>query len=555
MDEEKDLSSGEQEVGNESNIDDPVGEQKDDVANDDSKAGNGYNGLASSNRAAFARRAGNKDYYNERINNAQNRYDENKNRAANPNKTVSGEDGDTEQKKSFVDKAKDKMGLVQSKSELMASKIDNARSKAYQVTHPIEAAKMVAKAKIKALLLPLAVPIGFGFLCLFALFVGVLFVLGLFGENNSNSSFGANTSGECGFTISSTSFSKMEYKQKVCEYAEKNSKATEFCQNADSIYDLSRASNINPELVVVRAVVEGFSPAYDRSGNRRATGHKYNFWGIGCSNKGGLSVCHKYGSFLDGVKGFIDVIDGYDSLIGMMSKYAYIGKQWGAGSSADGECYYFKYIKDYYANTPEAQKSKANAQAACAAGGTGIPTTQYDQDAYALYQVDDKMAGVREKIFGLKMNEGVSCTSRSSDLVESYVNWMINFAADDSHGYSQSTRKMNPNVDCSSFVYYGLLKGAGFSSSELGGSWPFTTATMVNILKKNGFKVYKYSKNDLIRGDILWRVGHTEVYVGDGKNVGAHSNRDGVNGDSSGKEVNVAKNYGSWTSIIRYEGN
>lgn len=122
-----------------------------------------------------------------------------------------------------------------------------------------------------------------------------------------------------------------------------------------------------------------------------------------------------------------------------------------------------------------------------------------------------------------------------------YVQWMINFAADDTHGYSMANRCMNPDVDCSSFVYYGLRYGAGYGTNLLGAS-PFSTYTMDSALKKSGFARLPRpaSINDLHVGDILWCTDHTEVYVGNGKDVGAHSNKDGRPGDSSGREVSVS---------------
>lgn len=558
MDEQKDLSVSNEDVldNNDSSVNDEVPniEENADTSNvsdDVNKAGNGYRGLASSNREAFSR--GLSDNYNERI--ARNRANLNQSRvnAANSKKEVETDEGVEEKDKTKLDKIKDKGDVLRNKGELAASKIDKARAGMYAVTNPKEAAKMAIKAKIRTWILASIVPITIGCLSLFVLFVGVLFILGLF-EIDSQASGGSVTmkGKECGFTISKTSLSKSEYRQKLEEYSKIDSRATIFYENADNIYDLATASNINPELVMIRAVVEGYSPGeYGKS-----TGKLFNnYWGIGCYNNAGEGACKSYSTFMDGVKGYIENISKYSSLSDMMSKYAYIGDKWIEGSSSVGGCYYFEHIQDYYDSSVAAQESKQNAAAACAAGGTGIPTTQYDQDAYASWQVNNKMAGAREKIFGLKFDEGVSCSSKSNDMVENYVVWMISLAGDDSHGYSQITRKMNPNVDCSSFVYYGLLNGSGFSSKELGGNYPFTTRNMIGILKKLGFEVYDYKEEQLLRGDILWKNGHTEVYIGDGMNVGAHSNYDGIDGDSSGKEVSVASNYDGWTSFIRYVGN
>lgn len=435
MNEEKDLDINNEDNNNSNNDsinNDLPNEQNDSTNTENSanevnntpKAGNGYRGLASSNRQAFAR--GLNDNYDDRIARNQASLNEARARANNPNKMNTGHENEEEQtnpdtgesnfsEKNKLDKAKDQGNILKNKTELASSKIDKVRSEAFKVMHPGQAAKMAlkvaVKTKLKAVLLNPAflIPVCFILMFLFVLFTVVVIIEGNDGNNSSSGSI-VSTSGECGFTISDTSFSKSEYKEKVCEYAKSNSKAKEFCDDADSIYDLSKASNINPELVIVRAVVEGFSPAYDKSGNIRET-YRYNHWGIGCTNTGGLSACKKYPTFLNGVKGFLDVIDGYSSLIDMMTSYAFIGHNWIEGASDIGGCYYFEHMKNYYADTPEAQKSKSNAQKACAAGGTGIPTTKYDQDAYALYQVDNKMGGTRERIFGLKLNEGVSCST------------------------------------------------------------------------------------------------------------------------------------------------
>ena len=170
------------------------------------------------------------------------------------------------------------------------------------------------------------------------------------------------------------------------------------------------------------------------------------------------------------------------------------------------------------------------------------------------------MGKARKKIFGLDFESGISCTTYScNEFIESYVQWMINIANNNTHGYSWvpddggSYRYFSPDVDCSSFVYYGLLKGANFTTNEIGGS-AFTTRDMIGILTKSGFKAYTFTSQDnLQRRDILWRNGHTEVYIGDGQNVGAHWNYDGKVGDGDGREVSVASTGTNWTSYLRYE--
>lgn len=119
-----------------------------------------------------------------------------------------------------------------------------------------------------------------------------------------------------------------------------------------------------------------------------------------------------------------------------------------------------------------------------------------------------------------------------------YVAAAKSIADDDSHGYSMERRAMNPDVDCSSYVYYSLI-GAGWSASELGGGYPFTTYNMGPILESAGFEHLPFEGVDaLAPGDILVNpVSHTEIYYGEGMCLGAHMDYDRMPGDSSGREV------------------
>ena len=154
---------------------------------------------------------------------------------------------------------------------------------------------------------------------------------------------------------------------------------------------------------------------------------------------------------------------------------------------------------------------------------------------------------VKEK--GAITFDAANCTAAGSKTAIAYVNWMLDFANDNSHGYSMSRRTL-PDVDCSSFVYYALINN-GWTTSELGG-YPFNTITMGTILKKAGFQEIKYDKSILQVGDILVNYGsHTEVVSNVSgatlKTVGAHYDEDGKIGDSSGKEVSEV-NLGGWSS-------
>lgn len=136
-----------------------------------------------------------------------------------------------------------------------------------------------------------------------------------------------------------------------------------------------------------------------------------------------------------------------------------------------------------------------------------------------------------------------------NEKVEAYVQWALDTAADESIGHSQAHRQLNPDVDCSSFVYYALSKGAGF---EMSTAYPFTTYSMGDQLSALGFTRHDYNGPDeLKRGDILVNpVQHTEIYTGEGKSVGAHSDRGNPQGgDQDGTEVN--ENY-MWEGATEY---
>ena len=156
----------------------------------------------------------------------------------------------------------------------------------------------------------------------------------------------------------------------------------------------------------------------------------------------------------------------------------------------------------------------------------------------------------------------------TSTEMEKAISWAINTANDQSHGYSQANRN-GPDYDCSSFVYY-ALKSAGLCSSL---TYAFNTESMKSQLPKCGFTYISWSdlggSSNLQRGDILWyrygTHGHTEIYIGDNKLVGAHGqnatsahpNRSPSTGDQ-GDEVSVISFYNSssnpWMGIFRREG-
>lgn len=146
----------------------------------------------------------------------------------------------------------------------------------------------------------------------------------------------------------------------------------------------------------------------------------------------------------------------------------------------------------------------------------------------------------------------------SFDIID-YVEWAIRLSNDESVGYSQDYRCLNPDVDCSSFVYYALYNN-GFAE-KLGG-YPFYTGSQVSYMQRCGFKVLDFtSEENLQPGDVLWyrnvSMGHTEIYIGNGLMVGAHDSVvNGVDysegGDQTGQEVSIRSfSNPGWMKVLR----
>ena len=156
---------------------------------------------------------------------------------------------------------------------------------------------------------------------------------------------------------------------------------------------------------------------------------------------------------------------------------------------------------------------------------------------------------------GIISGSSVSANAANAKM-EKAINWAIAIANDNSHGYSQINRNGNPDYDCSSLVI-NAMKYAGINV----GSASYT-GNMKAEFTAHDFVWIPWSQigstANLKRGDVLLRrsngSGHTELYLGNNKNVGAHSDYDGRGGDSSGREINVASYYyGNWQGVLRYK--
>lgn len=152
--------------------------------------------------------------------------------------------------------------------------------------------------------------------------------------------------------------------------------------------------------------------------------------------------------------------------------------------------------------------------------------------------------------YGQAVYETYAIASVNEAKIKSAVEWALEVANDDSHGYDQNDR-WSPDYDCSSFVI-SAYQQAGAPVKDNGASY---TGDMVTAFDNTGFDVLDYSF-PLVYGDVLWRDGHTEIYIGNGQTVGAKINENGEvvggqTGDQTGKEICVSANSGNWTKILR----
>lgn len=146
-----------------------------------------------------------------------------------------------------------------------------------------------------------------------------------------------------------------------------------------------------------------------------------------------------------------------------------------------------------------------------------------------------------------------------SNVIDKAVDFAVNVANDNSHGYDQIHRWLNPDVDCSSLAILSF-ENAGVPVKSKGGAT--YTGNMRSAFVKCGFEAIPYKKGmALIRGDVLLNEKHhTCLYIGGGKIVQASINEKGkatggVPGDQTSREVLVCNFYEyskGWDYVLRY---
>lgn len=144
---------------------------------------------------------------------------------------------------------------------------------------------------------------------------------------------------------------------------------------------------------------------------------------------------------------------------------------------------------------------------------------------------------------------------------------MDHFVDHDAHGYSQPNRDGTADVetitlsDGTQVSFQGgdrdcsrLVQTCYVVVGALPRGLHMWTGTQREVLLANGF--VEVPLDSLQRGDVLWRSGHTELYMGGGIEAGARRSEthgiDGRTGDQDGGEITSSAFVGShWTSAYR----
>ena len=141
-------------------------------------------------------------------------------------------------------------------------------------------------------------------------------------------------------------------------------------------------------------------------------------------------------------------------------------------------------------------------------------------------------------------------------VIDKAVEWAIQTANDNSHGYSQADR-WGPDYDCSSFVIQ-AYEQAGIALREAGASY---TGNMRPALLACGFSDVTGSVNlnngNAIRpGDILYSSGHTCLAIGNGQVANCRTDEGHPQSGDQGQEIRIQSYWNfPWTQVFRLTKN
>ena len=338
--------------------------------------------------------------------------------------------------------------------------------------------------------------------------------------------------GHCSdISLSETPLSRQEFIDKVNSYNSSYKDFALFKTNAGKIYDISKNNSFNPEMVVIRAELEGYSP-----------GVNYNYWGIGCPNGQKCGKGGQFSSFDEGVLGYIKTVQNInsESLFEMQKKYSYIGAYWFNTSETNNEnmglggCYYFPHIRKYMSEDRASEVENACQSGKwCYNGGKGdcLPTTDEDQNAYTRWQIE-KSLNARVSIFGISVDECSEEEGPHEDVPASELGAAVaEYAVKtyDSWQYSQDSnlRHQNGYVDCSSMVsrayaHFNVKIYDSADSTEGIYKWCENNGKVISGSSLAAGDLIFYNTGDHHKSNHYKGIGHVELYIGNNQRFGAH---------------------------------
>lgn len=142
-------------------------------------------------------------------------------------------------------------------------------------------------------------------------------------------------------------------------------------------------------------------------------------------------------------------------------------------------------------------------------------------------------------------------------VIESAVNWAIQTAQDNRHGYSQADR-WGPDYDCSSFVI-SAYEQAGVPLREAGASYTgnmrpaMIACGFVDVTSQCGLG----SGYGVQAGDVLLNYSaHTCISIGGGRVANCRTSEGNPQaGDQSGNEIRLQSYWNfPWNCVLRYRG-